>query len=128
MNTRPYEESDESLVRCLLSSQNWDLPDLRSPHYVSRMAVCDGERAVAFGFGRLIAEAYLLIDKSWSTPAWRLAAIRQANKSCRSQAAMFGLDRAVTWVPQEIVRSYGKRLCSMGWEAIDRPSFVMEVR
>lgn len=143
MNTRPYEQSDAPLVERLLASQNWDLPNINNPHYISRVTVCEDERAVAFGFCRLIGEAYMLVDREWAGPAWRLAAIRAANSACRAEAThcqLFtmpaddkiipfnGLDRCVTWVPKEIAKSYGKRLKGMGWEEIDRPSFVMEVR
>jgi hypothetical protein len=130
MNTRPYEQGDWQRVEELLSLQPFEykLPELADPRYISRIAVLNGkEKPVAFGFARVITEAYLLLDHSWGTPGFRWDALRLAHDAARDLTVAQNIDKSVTWIPREIDRSYGRRLESLGWDRQERTGFVYQV-
>ena len=131
MNVREFTESDVSRVHEILDGKPWfhEFPDMRKDRFAARVAVTNGNgSAVAFGFCRVIGEAHLVIDHEWSTPKWRWEALQMAHDAARDEAVRRGIIRCVTWIPTEIVKSYGKRLESLGWQKQDRTSFCYEVR
>jgi len=125
---REFQDVDLARVDELMEQQNWVLPPLSDPHFISKVAVTSGNgEGVAFGFVRVIGEAYLVPDKKWATPAWRWEALKLAHNAALADSVAKGLSKAITWTPNSIFRPYSRRLRSLGWEQVDKASFVYEV-
>jgi hypothetical protein len=124
MILRPVQPGDCERIKSLMGLKDWDLPE---GNYLSQIAVIDGERAVAFGFSRLVSEAYFVGDGDWRTPAWRWEALKLVHNAARDETVAKGIHKAITWVPVQIAKSYGRRLESLGWRKAENPSFTLEV-
>jgi len=124
MILRPVQPCDRPLIDSLMGLKEWVLPE---GNYLSQLAVIDDDKAVAFGFSRLVSEAYFVGDANWRTPAWRWEALKLIHGAARDETVAKGIHKSITWVPTAIEKSYGRRLESLGWIRQQYPSFVLEV-
>lgn len=127
MNIRAYDDADFFRVQELMKRHDWELPTTAESQCFSRVAICDENKPVAFGFSVKSSESYLVLDNHWSTPAWRWEALKLAHDTARDETTRIGVNRSITWVPWNIVRAYEKRLKRLGWQRQERPSFLLEV-
>lgn len=121
MNVRQYEASDLSKIQALhrASGFRYDLPDLLGQEFFSRRVLADGDRLTMAGFLRLTAEAFLVCDPGWRTPAWRMEALRQLHTVCHRDAAEKGIAEVNAFLPPQVERQFGRRLKRMGWKFYD---------
>jgi hypothetical protein len=124
MILRPVQPGDRPLIDSLMKLKEWPLPE---GNYLSQIAVIDDDRAVAFGFSRLVSEAYFVNDPNWRTPAWRWEALKLVHNAARDETVAKGIRKSITWTPNSIAKAYGRRLSSLGWVRQDFPSYVLEV-
>jgi hypothetical protein len=88
------------------------MPNPDDPLVVIRECLIDDEDIVRMAaFGRLQANAYLLVDRTWKTPEERLEAIQVLEYAMVEKAKILGLDQATAQVDLR----FGKRLEAMGW-------------
>ena len=82
---------------------------------VKRVMEGDGEvRAVALL--RLTAEAFLLMDGQWRSPAWRWEMLKQLHEDVRHKADCLLLDDVFCAMPPKVDKAFGNRLRTLGWE------------
>jgi hypothetical protein len=124
MILRLVQPDDRPLINSLMGLKEWDLPE---GNYLSQLAVVDGNTPIAFGFSRLVSEAYFVGNSYWRTPAWRWEALKLVHDAARDETVAKGIRKSITWVPSSIEKAYGKRLASLGWVRQEYPSFVLDV-
>src|SRR5580765_6293540 len=81
-----------------------------------------GEPAVVV-LGRLTAECFLLMDRSWRSPADRWNALQRLSLYSVNQAKALGIGEVHCFVPPEMERSFGRRLYRQGWSKALWPCF-----
>jgi hypothetical protein len=112
MRIREYTPADLEAVKRLHEGHDFQLPDLNHPLViVKRVIVDDEERVRMAGFGRLHASVILAVDRTWSTPAGRLAAVTELQKDMMAQGSEVGLDIVTT----QAEGRFAERLAEMGW-------------
>lgn len=118
MLVRSYTEADYGKIRELHSRSkfDYDLPQPSGKVFFSRRVAGDDASIGMAAFLKLTAEAYLVCDPEWRTPAWRLEAIRQLSLQCNSDAKQAGVTEVVSFLPPQVEATFGKRLTRMGWD------------
>jgi hypothetical protein len=97
------------------TSIDYKFPDLASPLFIiTKVVELDGQIVAASGV-RIEAELYLFVDHEVGTPEQRWDAVQQMNGVVMEEAWMKGLDNCVCWVPEDIEKSFGKRLIQLGF-------------
>ncbi len=118
MLIRNYTDDDLSELEQIHAAQGlpYRFPNLKSSLFLSKIVLERDSKIVAAALLRLTAEAYLLLDKNYGTPADRWRAMLLLHETTRGDAVRRGLDDAHCWVPPEVARSFGRRIESLGWE------------
>lgn len=115
---RNYEPLDLERVRKLHGACGLDyaFPDLDAPSMVvKRVMEGDGE-VRAFAMLKLTAEAFLLMDGGWRSPAWRWEALKHLHEDVRQKASCLLLDDVFCAMPPKLEKMFGSRLKALGWE------------
>lgn len=125
MNVREYAESDLAEIERLHRASGFDyaLPNLSGAEFFSRRIVEDRDGLAMAGFLRLTAEAMLIADGNWRTPAWRMEALRQLHAVCYRDAADKGVCEVNAFIPPKISCKFGNRLLRLGWKAYQGPEW-----
>lgn len=130
---RDYSPEDFEEVKRLHAEMGLDykMPDLGSPLFIVTKVALLNDKIVAIGTVRLEAELYLWIDHKVGEPDQRWGAIQALNQTVMDAAWTKGLDNAVCWVPEEVEKSFQKRLTAMGfsrdrdgWHSYSRPTKI----
>lgn len=123
---RDYEPQDLGRVKVLhaLCGFDYELPDLARPSFAVRKILADGERLQAAAFLRTTSEAYLLMDGTWRTPAWRWEALKRLHEEVRAAAKKEELEDVHCWLPPDIEKRFGKRLLQLGWQPSKWSTYV----
>ena len=118
MIVRQFEPGDMDEVRRIhgLCGFDYALPDFSGKEFVSRRVVQDRNGIGMAAFLRLSAEAFLIADPQWKTPAWRMEALRQVQAVCTGDARHAGVAEVEAFLPPELAEKFGKRLTRMGWQ------------
>lgn len=114
MRVRTYTEKDFARIQKFHSEakHGFELPDPEHPCVLIRECIVDDRGVVRLaGFARLQANAYLLVDGKWKTPAERLEAIQILEYVMIEKGRVMGLDQ----VTAQVTPRFGKRLEDMGW-------------
>lgn len=117
MELRKLTREDAAAVRRLHTAMNlgYELPlageefDLEKKFFV-RTGIFDEGRLVTAVLGRLTSEAYLLLDRTWSTPAERWEAVGRAAVCAAQQAVFEGIEDVHVWLPPAIEKRFSNRL------------------
>lgn len=118
MTVRPLKPEDIPQLQAIYEEMGFDysFPDLLSPEFVDVTVLEDGGRPIMAIASRKTVEAYLFMDKSWGTPAWRQEGFMQVHLAAHKAIKALGFRDAHCWVPPQIVRSFGRRLERVfGW-------------
>lgn len=115
MRIREYTKQDLDRATELhrRGKHEFELPDPEDPHVVVKKCLVD-ERGIVrlVAFGRVQANAYLLVDGAWKSPQERLEAIEILEYAMVEQARIAGLDQ----VTAQVDPRFGRRLQQLGWE------------
>jgi hypothetical protein len=122
MELRKLIARDTAAVKRLHAAMglDYELPladhggDLRKTVFV-RTGIFDDGRLVTAVLGRLTSEAYLLLDRTWSTPAERWEAAGRAMVCAAQQAVTDGIEDVHVWLPPAIEKRFGKRLAEFAF-------------
>jgi len=122
MIIREYAESDLACIKRLheRSKLKYSFPDMDD--FFSRRVVESGDSVGMVSLLKLTAEAYLICDPEWRTPAWRMEALRQIQDVANDDAKQRGVVEAVAFVPPGIEKTFRRRLERMGWSR-NKPSW-----
>lgn len=115
MKIREYSGKDFDRIRQFHSEAKFgfEMPNPDSALVRIRKCLVDETGIVRMAaFGRLQANAYLLIDGSWKSPEERLEAIEILEFAMIQEAKILGLDQATAQVEPR----FGQRLRAFGWE------------
>ena len=117
MIVREFKDADYSRIVQLHSQSGLDyrLPPLSSEVFFSRRVAGDNQSIGMAAFLKLTAEAYLVCDPSWRSPAWRLEGIRQLCRVCNDDARKAGVKEVEAFIPPQVEQKFGKRLAQLGW-------------
>jgi hypothetical protein len=89
------------------------LPEPKDPLVVIKKKLVDEDGVIGMvAFGRLLLNGYLVVDRSWRTPAMRLEGIELIEDAMIQAAIMLGHDEAIV----QVDRRFGERLRRLGWE------------
>ncbi|MBU6231681.1 hypothetical protein KGP36_03350 [Patescibacteria group bacterium] len=115
MKVREYKESDLDRLKELYHNSGFDyyLPGMNE--FFSKRVVDSPDGIAMAAFLKLNAEAYLICDPKWRNPAWRMEALRQLESVCREDAVEKGAMEAVSFIPPQLNKTFGRRLSKMGW-------------
>jgi len=80
-----------------------------------QLGIFDDSRLVTAVLGRKTSEAYLLLDRTWSTPAKRWEAVGQLIVFGAQQAKIEGIEDAHVWLPPAIEKRFAKRLAEFAF-------------
>ena len=95
---------------------NYPFPDLQSDMFVGATVITDEDDVpVMLVACRKTVEAFLLMDKKWQTPKWRLASFLRLHDVVMEKLKVAGYDDVNAWIPPAVVKSFGKRLMQFGW-------------
>lgn len=124
MIVRDLETADEGRLREIHadSGLSYEFPKLASPLFIVKKVIIDDEqgRPVMAAAVKLIAEAQILCDPEWLTPAFRLKAFELLHEEMRRALKEKGIDEVVAFVPPQ-KKSFARRLCRFfGWA---KPNF-----
>jgi hypothetical protein len=101
--------------------------DLGARGFAIRNGLFNGTgEPVAVVLGRVTVEAYLLMDRSWRTPADRWDAIRRMELQGVAQARALGAGEIHCFVPPQLEKTFGRRLYRDGWKKALWPCFWRE--
>jgi hypothetical protein len=115
---RPLESKDIPRLREIHEEMGSDypFPDLQSDMFVgSTVIVNEDDVPVMLVACRKTVEAFLLMDKAWKTPKWRLASFGMLHERVMEKLKVAGYDDVNAWLPPAVVKSFGKRLVAFGW-------------
>lgn len=118
MIIREYTEKDYENIKRLhaLSRLDYTLPPSLSGNGFLAARVVEDDQGIGMAcFFRRTAETYLIVNKSWKSPAWRNEAIRKLHYECNGALKKEGIVDAIAFIPPQIVESFGKRLEGFGW-------------
>lgn len=117
MIVREFNNSDWERIRELhkASGLEYELPDLDS--FFCRRVAGDGENFGMAALLRLTAEAALVCDPHWRTPAWRMEALRQLSRACNDDAKKAGVSEVVAFIHPQLLKTFGRRLTRLGWSS-----------
>jgi hypothetical protein len=114
MKIRTYQKADFDRVRSFGSEAKYgfEFPNPEDCRVVIKECLLDESGTVRMAaFGRLQANAYLLVDGTWKSPEERLEAIEILEFAMVEKAKLLGLDQATAQVDPR----FGKRLEAFGW-------------
>lgn len=116
MEIRELTSADRRAIERLHAAMNlgYELPDPRTGFFV-KTAMFDGGRLVTAVLGRKTSEAYLLLDRTWSTPQERWEAVGRLIVCGAQQAKIQGIDDVHVWLPPAIEKRFAKRLAEFGF-------------
>jgi hypothetical protein len=119
MIVEQYTDADFTRIKQLHSDSGFDyaLPSLSSAEFMSRRVIRADNTIQVAGFLRLQAEAFLISNSGWRTPAWRNEAIKQVSAVCEQDAARVGVQELLAFIPPTIEGKFSKRLKQMGWDS-----------
>jgi hypothetical protein len=115
MKIRTYQKADFDRVRSFGSEAKYgfEFPNPEDARVVIKECLLDESGAVRMAaFGRLQANAYLLVDGTWKSPEERLEAIEILEFAMVEKAKLLGLDQATAQVDPR----FGQRLKAFGWD------------
>jgi hypothetical protein len=121
MKIRTYQKADFDRVRSFGSEAKYgfEFPNPEDRRVVIKECLTDDEGIVRMAaFGRLQANAYLLVDGTWKSPEERLEAIEILEFAMVEKAKVLniidgkGLDQATAQVDPR----FGQRLKALGWD------------
>lgn len=91
------------------------LPPLTTQAFpVKQVVEYDGKPAIGV-FVRQVGEVFLVIDHSAGTPEWRWEALQAVATSAADEAYYRGFSDITIWVPDEVAKSFDKRLRQLGF-------------
>lgn len=116
MELRNLTARDAAAIERLHARMNlgYELPDPRIGFFVKTGMFDDG-RLVTAVLGRKTSEAYLLLDRTWSTPAERWEAIGHLVVCGAQQAKIQGIDDVHVWLPPALETRFAKRLAEFAF-------------
>lgn len=116
---RAYRDSDYPYLKEMFKSQNftYDFPEqfdgLNFP--VKQVLVDDNDIPRMAIVARQTVELYMLQDKSWMTPAWRLFNLCKIQEETRKRLVEKGYTDAHVFLPP-VIKRFGDRLRDiLGW-------------
>ena len=113
MKLRDFDSNDLHRILELHEKHEFELPDLNDARMVVKKCLLDNRGKIRLAaFGRLQANAYLLVDGTWRTPEERYEAIQILEFAMISQAKIAGLDQ----VTAQVTPRFGRRLEPFGWK------------
>jgi len=119
---REYTDSDLARIKEMhkQSGLKYPFPDMDG--LFSRRVVESGGEIEMVSLLKLTAEAYLICDPEWRTPAWRMEALRQLDMAANEDARHMGVVEAVAFIPPIVEKRFKRRLKKMGWHR-NKPSW-----
>lgn len=122
MIVRQYKEQDFDRIKEMheKSGLNYSLPPMDT--FFSRRVVDSEDGVGMVSLLKLTAEAYLICDPNWRTPAWRMSALQGIDAVCNEDARQKGVLEAVAFIPPSIEKTFRRRLERMGWNR-NKPSW-----
>lgn len=118
MIIRVYTEKDYEEVKRLhaLSRLAYTFPPSISDKDFFAARVVEDDKGIGMAcFFRRTAESYLVVNRNWKSPAWRLEAIRKLHYECNAALKKESISDVVAFLPPEVCESFGKRLEGLGW-------------
>jgi hypothetical protein len=112
---REYAESDLNCIQDLHKRSGFKYPFPDMDDFFSRRVVESGDGIGMVSLLKLTAEAYLICDPEWRTPAWRMEALRQIQDVANDDAKERGVVEAVAFIPPALEKTFKRRLKKMGW-------------
>lgn len=115
MRIRGYTKKDFDRIRQFHSEAKfgWEFPNPADPRVKIAECLVDDDGTVRMAaFGRIQANAFLLVDSTWHTPEERLEAIQILEFAMIEKAKALGLDQATAQVEPR----FGQRLKEFGWD------------
>jgi hypothetical protein len=111
MHLRDFKASDYEAVKELYVRQGfeYELPDMAAFMEI-QVVVDDSDKPVMVLAARPTVEMFLVLDKEWETPQWRLEAFKLIHEAMRGKLEAAGITDAHCWLPPEIEKSFAKRL------------------
>ena len=113
MRVRELEKRDLPVLEQWHRESGFDypLPDLFSPSFARVLVVVDdNDVPVQALAAKNTIEMYMLMDKGWRNPRWRLEALMQGHEDMRSWLHENGHEDVNCWLPPEVEKSFGRRL------------------
>lgn len=132
MRVRDVAQKDLPRLRELFEQQGfeYELPDFADKDFLAKQAVVDdADRVVMMVAARRTVELYMLVDKDWETPGWRMQAFALLHAAMRKVLIRLGIADAHCWLPPAIAKSFGRRLMrQFGWSKPVWTDFWRETR
>jgi hypothetical protein len=122
MRIREYEDADLARIEEMHKRSKLKYPLPSMDDFFSRRVVESVEGVGMVSLLKLTAEAYLICDPEWRTPAWRMEALRQIQTVANDDARHMGVVEAVAFIPPGIEKTFRRRLEKMGWHR-NKPSW-----
>lgn len=92
---------------------------------ITEVLVDENDVPVVAVFAKPTVEMFVLVDNSWRTPGWRWEALKRLHEVVRRKLADIGIEEAHSWIA---VKSFRKRMESLGWEVAKCVSYVRRTR
>lgn len=115
---REYTGADLDVLLAMHRAQGFEysFPDLRDPHFVSKLVLEDDSgKPVMAALARLTCEMYLLLDPKAATPRERFTRLLELHRAGANHLRAKGLADVHAWLPPPIAKRFGRRLASLGW-------------
>ncbi len=113
MRVRAFEKRDVPKVEQIFRDMGFDyeFPDLSDPIF-ERVSVLvdDDDSPVQVLAAKKTVEMYLLMDKDWANPRWRLEGFKRIHEEMRMALLDVGYADANAWLPPEVEKSFGRKL------------------
>jgi hypothetical protein len=131
MIVRTIRPSDHEKIKALHGTvaAKYELPDFDSKNFVAGLVVVDEEDnpRVLLCFRRT-AEAYVVVDKNFDAPAYRLLALGELIQAAKPLMANLGYEDVIGTIGPDVPKSYLKRLQRFGCGILENCTLVKMLR
>ena len=116
---RGFEDSDIPIMELIHANNGLPencLPDVKdNPLFVVKSVYEHEGSAAMMCLVKVTGEIFLFLDHTIGTPEERWEQLKEFKKYIRMRAWQLGLDQLSAWIPEEIEKSFGKRLNDLGF-------------
>lgn len=117
MMVREALPEDEGKLKEFLASQGFSYEFPSEDDLLSVRVLLDEDGEIQMACAALpTVEVFLLLNRKWRTPKWRLEALKMVHEDMRQELKSRGIIEAHCWMPPHIARRFGQRLMDcFGW-------------
>jgi hypothetical protein len=130
MRIRDLRPSDIDVLKAIHNSSglDYDFPELDNMASM-KVAVDENDAPIGALMMEPVLTGYLFLDKQWSTPRWRLEAVKALGNSTRGALQDHPIKDVFLFLPPEMAKSFGRKITALfGFISVNWSIFYTRLR